>query len=322
MERAGARTVLSEFADEEARLERHPSLLQTMSEFDAALQILLSGLLQGWIYVLLSIGLTIIFGVMGIINFAQAEFTMLGMFFSFFLFSLFGVNPIVAVFLSIPLFFLFGAIIQRSFIDPILDEQEEAQFIVTFGLLLLLQNAAEFLWGSSPRIMDIGYAVQAIHLGPIQMSEARFIASLFAMGLTVVAVLVVKYTEFGRAMRATADTPDLAEYSGIDTHRINLITFGLGAALTAAGGVLVAMYFPVSSDVGLHFIIIMFVVVVLGGIGSIKGAVIAGLAIGVLESMSTFWLPLQLQPAVAFTLFLAVILVRPEGLYGTRVREV
>lgn len=286
------------------------------------MQAALTGLMQGGVYAVISIGLTIIFGVLGIINFAQADFMMLGMYATFAVFVGFTVNPVIMFFLLIPVFIVFGALIYRTLIERIIDEQEDAQLILTFGILLILQNVVLIGFGSSPRNIDVPYSTSAIFLGPISLNQAKLIAFLFALGIAAVVYVFLRRTEFGRAIRATASNSTAAAYAGINVRWVYMIAFGLGIALTASAGALLVMYFPASPTVGFDFIVLMFVVVVAGGLGSVKGALIAGLAIGVFESLSTVWLPLELQPAVIFVMFLLVVLLRPQGLFGTVERGV
>lgn len=293
-----------------------------MVDVVSVIQAVLTGLMQGGVYALLSIGLTIIFGVLGIINFAHAEFMMLGMYAAMVLFLGFSISPILAFFLLIPVFIVVGGVVQRLLIDPILDEQEETQLILTFGILLILQSGALVLFGSSPQTMDIYYSTHAFRLGPFAVNQAKAIAFVFAIAAALATFAFLRYTEFGRSIRATANNSAAAEYAGIDVQRVYMAAFGLGIALTAAAGALLVMYYPVSPTVGFRFIVLMFVVVVLGGLGSVKGALMAGLLIGVIENLSSIWLPLELQPAVVFVLFLAVVLFRPQGLFGTAQRGV
>lgn len=293
-----------------------------MVDVVSLVQVMLTGLMQGGVYALISIGLTIIFGVLGVINFAQAEFLMLGMYSSLILFLSFSISPLLVFFLLIPVFLVAGAVIQRTLIEPIIDEQEYAQLILTFGILLILQNGALILFGSTPQTIDIQYSAAAFSLGPFGVNQARAIAFLFAIGISGLTFAFLRYTEFGRAIRATADNSVAAEYAGIDVRRVYMVAFGLGIALTACAGALLVMYYPVSPTVGFDFIVLMFVVVVLGGLGSVRGALVAGLLVGVIESLSSIWLPLELQPAVVFALFLLVVLFRPQGLFGTSQRGV
>lgn len=293
-----------------------------MVDIGSVVQAMLTGLMQGGVYALISIGLTIIFGVLGIINFAHAEFLMLGMYAALVLFLGFSISPLLAFFLLLPLFLVVGAIIQRTLIEPILDEQEDAQLILTFGILLILQNGALIGFGSAPQTMNVSYSTSAIGFAGFAVNQAKAIAFAFAIAASAATYAFLQYTEFGRAIRATANNSDAAEYAGINVRRVYMATFGLGIALTACAGALLVMYYPVSPTVGFNFIVLMFVVVVLGGLGSVEGALVAGILIGIIESLSSVWLPLELQPATAFLLFLLVVLLRPQGLFGTVQRGV
>lgn len=293
-----------------------------MVAVETLVQVALTGLMQGGVYALISIGLTIIFGVLGIINFAQADFMMLGMYATFSIFVGFAVSPIIMFFLLIPVFLVFGAVIYRILIERIIDEQEDAQLILTFGILLILQNVILTVFGSSPQTINVPYSSSSFALGPFSLNQAKLIAFLFALVTSAAVYVFLRQTEFGRAIRATANNSIAAGYAGINVRWVYMISFGLGIALTASAGALLVMYFPASPTVGFDFIVLMFVVVVAGGLGSVKGALIAGLFIGVIESLSSLWLPLELQPAVVFVLFLLVVLLRPQGLFGTVQRGV
>lgn len=293
-----------------------------MVGIETIVQASLTGLMQGGVYALISIGLTIIFGVLGIINFAQADFMMLGMYVTLSIFLGFAINPILLFFLLLPVFIVFGAVLHRILIEPIIGEQEDAQLILTFGILLILQNAILTLYGSSSQTISIPYSTTAVYLGPISLNQAKLIAFIFAVFTAAAVYVFLRRTEFGRAIRATANNPKAASYVGINVRWVYMIAFGLGIALTASAGALLVMYYPASPTVGFDFIVLMFVVVVAGGLGSVKGALIAGLLIGIIENLSTVWLPLELQPAVIFVLFLLVVLLRPQGLFGTAQRGV
>lgn len=293
-----------------------------MVTVEMIVQAALTGLMQGGVYALISIGLTIIFGVLGIINFAQADFMMLGMYVTLSVFLSFAISPLLLFFLLLPVFVVFGGVIHRLLIERIIDEQEDAQLILTFGLLLILQNVILAIYGSSPQAINVPYSSAAVFLGPISLNQAKLIAFVFAVFVAAAVYLFLRRTEFGRAIRATANNSTAAGYAGINVRWVYMIAFGLGIALTASAGALLVMYFPASPTVGFEFIVLMFVVVVAGGLGSVKGALIAGLLIGVIENLSTVWLPLELQPAVIFVLFLLVVLLRPQGLFGTAQRGV
>lgn len=282
----------------------------------------LTGLLNGGVYAIISMGLTLIFGVMGFINFAQADFMTWGMYVTFVLFGAFTISPLIIFFLIFPLFIVAGAMVERGLAQWVYDAQEESQMILTFGWLLVLQNVALAVFGPNAQSIRVPYSNTAFEIGPFLLNQARSIAFVFSLAAAAALFAFLKYTEFGRAIRATADNRQVARYAGIDVGRVYMVAFGIGIALTASAGALLVMYTPVSPTTGFDFILLMFVVTILGGLGSVKGALIAGLAIGVIEQVAIIWLPLQMQASIAFALFLIVVLIRPQGLYGTKVREV
>ena len=294
-----------------------PILLSSMALLNSLVQAIVVGILQGGIYALISVGLTLIFGVLGIVNFAQAEFLMLGMYTSFFLFVALAVDPFLSALAIIPLFFLFGIVVYRLLIDPLLETaDEESQLVVTFGLLLVLQSVTLIWLGPSTRLVNVGWSTTNLTLGSVVIGYDKLFAFVFAGLMLSLTYLFLNRTMLGKAIKATANDVNLARYSGINTKRIYALTFGIGIALTASAGSFVVTYFPAYPSVGFEFIIIMFVVVVLGGMGNIKGAAIAGLMIGVLEQVAVIWIPLQLQPSLAYVVFVLVIMFRPEGVFG------
>lgn len=285
-------------------------------------QSFVTGVLQGGVYAQMSIGLTIIFGVMKIINFAQAEFLMLGMYAAFFISTMLGISPLLSFFIVLVLFAVVGILVFRLTIVPVLDASEDTQLIVTFGTLLMLQAAALAFIGPGLKSLTLDYSTSSFRIGFIYANQAKVIAFAYAAVMIAATFYLLQRTDFGRAMRATANNTQTAAYFGIDVGRIYMLAYGIGIGLTASTGALLMMYEPVFPTVGAEFIILMFVVVVLGGLGSVKGALIAGLLIGVIEQIAVIWLPLQLQPSLAFVLFLLVLFVRPQGLFGTITREV
>lgn len=283
---------------------------------------IVNGIMQGSVYAMMAIGLTIIFGVMDIINFSQAEFLMLGMYGSFFLVTLTGISPLIGFFVIFALFVVLGMLVFRVSIRPVLDAPEDSQVVVTFGMLLALQSAALAAFGPGLRTLSLEYSTTAFELGFVSVNQAKAIAAVYALASIGVTFYLLQRTDFGRTMRATANNTQTAAYVGINVKRVYMYAYGLGVALTASTGALFMMYHPVFPTVGFEFIILMFVIVVFGGLGSVKGALVAGLFIGILEQVAIIWLPLQLQPSLAFVLFLVILFVKPEGLFGTITREV
>ena len=282
----------------------------------AYLQALLDGLLIGGVYAVISIGLTLVYGVMGIVNFAQAEFLMIGMFVAWFAWAYLGLDPVVAAPLSFAAAFAIGWVVQGQLIGRVLKAPAVAQIFLTVGVLILIENSALMLFGSQFRSVTTPYQTMSLQLGPLFVSVPYLIA--FVMSVLCGAVLwwFMGFSWFGRAMRATAQNPTAAQLMGIDTAFMYKIAFALGVGLTAFGGAVILPYTTVFPTVGGQFVVLMFTVVVLGGLGSVAGAVIGGLTVGVVQSMSTLFFPIQLQNLVLFVVFILVLAFRPQGLIG------
>jgi len=204
--------------------------------------------------------------------------------------------------------------------DP--QREQDAQLILTLGLSLVITNAVTMILTPMPRGIKTTYATQAFVVGPVLLNQARSYAFLMALALAVVVYLFLTRTDLGRALRAAADDPEAAGYQGIDVRTMHGIAFGVGIALVAAAGGLLATYHPIEPNVAVNFIVLMFVAVVLGGLGSIPGAFVGGLAIGLVQSLTLLVLPFQLQNVGVFVAFLLVLYLRPQGLFGRRLRTV
>jgi branched-chain amino acid transport system permease protein len=268
------------------------------------------------VYAVISIGLTLVFGVMGIVNFAQAEFVMLGMYIAYFIWAYFGIDPMIAAPAAFIVVFVLGMVIQQLLIRRVLRAPPVAQIFLTVGLLIVLENAALLAFGSSFRSVSTPYQTSALHLGPLFVSVPYLMA--FAMSLIsgLALWLFLRNSWFGWAMRATAQDPMAARLMGIDSDRMHRLAFGLGVGLSAFGGAVIVPYLTASPTVGDQFVVLMFTVVVLGGLGSVAGAVAGGLAVGVIQSVSTLFFPINLQNLVLFVVFIGILAVRPQGLLG------
>ena len=280
------------------------------------LQLLVNGILHGGIYALISIGLTMIWGVMQIVNFAHGEFLMLGMYGSFWLFALYGVDPYLALFLIAPGLFLLGIITQRTVISPILDAPHAAQIFATVGLSIVLQNLALFAWKGDYRNIRLETSISNVKVMGLVISFPRLMAFLITLGLVIALFLFLKKTYVGKALRATADNKRSAQLMGINVNRLYYLALGMGTACVGvAGGILMPMYsaFP---TVGAYFSLTAFVVVVLGGMGSMAGAFVGGLIIGVVEAFSGFFLAPALKEVVYFLVFVLILVFKPSGLMG------
>ena len=284
----------------------------------AFLQAALDGLMIGGVYAVISIGLTLVFGVMGIINFAQAEFLMLGMFVAYFAWAWLGLDPLLAAPAAFVIVGVLGIAVQTLLLRRVMRAPPVAQVFLTVGLLIVLQNAALLAFGSSFRSVVTPYQSSALRLGPLYVSVpylAAFAASV-ASGLAL--WMFLRRSWFGRGMRATAQDPFAAQLMGINTQAMHRLAFAIGVGLTAFGGAVILPYLTVYPTVGEQFVVLMFTVVVLGGLGSVLGAIAGGFGVGFIQSLSGLFLPVQLQNLVLFVVFIAVLALRPEGLLGAR----
>jgi branched-chain amino acid transport system permease protein len=284
------------------------------------LQSIVSGILMGGVYSLTAIGLTLIFGVMRIINFAHGSFMMLGMFTTYWLFILLGFDPYLSLLISIPVLFVLGILVEHFLIARVLSAPEHNQLLLTLGISLFIENLALFLWSPNFRTLDVRYLKKATTVGGVMISFPKVIAFLFAILLTAALYYFLKNTDLGKAIRASSEEKEGALTVGINLKRIYYVAFGIGTACVGAAGTLTSTFFYVNPHVGGIFVITAFVVVVLGGMGNIIGALVGGIIIGLAESMAAAFVPGQLKQFVIYFIFILVLLFKPEGLFG-RSRE-
>ncbi|WP_149536949.1 branched-chain amino acid ABC transporter permease [Siccirubricoccus phaeus] len=297
-----------------------------------------AGLVIGCIYGLMCVGLSLIFGIMRVVNFAQGDLLMLGAYAAFYLVVGWGVlaflgpntAPFVAAVLAGPIIFALGWVLHRFLLARVsglrtagsLDEGHFGQLIVTLGVALILQNGGQILFGSTPRAVTTPLSSSAwlIEIGigdtTIFLNKARLIACLLSIAAVIGLWLLLDRTRLGRALRAAADNPTAATYMGIDVDRAHRIAFALGSGVTAIAGGLVATYLSFTPFMGLDFVVIMYAGVVLGGMGSLLGAFWGGVTIGFVQQFSALALPPQLQNAAIFVVFLLIVVLRPQGLFG------
>ena len=284
----------------------------------ALLQALLDGLMLGGVYAVISIGLTLVFGVVSIVNFAQAQFLMLGMYVAWFAWRYLGLDPLLGSLLAFAVVFVVGWFMQQWLIRRVLKAPEVAQIFLTVGILIVLENGALIVFGSEFKSVQTPYQNESLEWGGLLINLPYAIAFAAAAVAGLAVWWVLAKTWWGRSVRATAQDPMAARLVGIDPDRIYRLALGLGVGLTAFGGAIILPYLTVSPAVGEQFGVLMFTVVVLGGLGNVLGAVVGGLAVGVIQSMAGLFLPLQWQNLVLFTVFIATLALRPEGLLRRR----
>ena len=282
---------------------------------DQILNVLVFGLLLGGIYGLVSIGLNLIFGVVRIVNFAQGELVMFGMYGSYYAYAFLGINPYLSVFVVAPLVGLLGVAIQRLVIQP-LHNESNMQIFATFGLLMLFQNIMLML--SRGEAYSIGGQVGStvLTVGDIKISVVRLVTLVATTLITIGLHLFLRHTMMGKSIRAVTQDKRAARVMGINVERTFLITFGVGAALAGMAGSLLTPIYSITPAIGGNFILAAFAVVVLGGLGSVWGAYIGGLIVGVVEAFAGYYIDPALKNAIWFIIFLVVLIVRPSGLMG------
>ena len=283
---------------------------------DLAIQLIIQGILLGGIYGLIAMGLSLIFGVMGVINFAHGQFMVIAMYLSYWIFVLLGLDPYLSLVIVAAAVFLLGYVIQSNLVNRILDYPEAIQVLPLVSLGLILENIALLLWGPDPRSPQTALGLETLWIGEIMIDVSRLIAFLLAFVITALIFLFLKRTDIGKSIRAASDNRMGAILVGIDVDRIYNFSFGLGAATTAAAGVLLLPIMPISPHIGHDFTLTAFIVVILGGMGNLIGALVGGLILGIAESASTLFLPATLKHAVSFGILIIIMLFRPQGLFG------
>jgi branched-chain amino acid transport system permease protein len=289
-----------------------------VSDPTLALQLALQGLLLGGIYGLIALGLSIIFGVMGVINFAHGQMMVMGMYISYWIFVLLGMDPYLSLVLTAAAIFVIGYALQSAIVNRILDYPEAIQVLPLVSVGLILENAALMLWGPDHRSPHTALSLQTLWVGNVMVDVSRLIAFALAITITLLIFLFLRSTDLGKCIRAAADNRMGAVLVGIKVDRINNISFALGAATTGAAGALLLPLMPVSPHIGHDFTLIAFTVVILGGLGNLLGALVGGLILGMAESLSSLVLPATLKQAVSFAILVLIMLVRPQGLFGGR----
>jgi branched-chain amino acid transport system permease protein len=279
-------------------------------------QVIISGILSGVLYAMVALGLALIFGVMRIINVAHGPLLMLGAYATFFLSTGFGLNPYLTVPLSMLVLFGIGLLLERTLVFRVIDAPELSSLLLTFGVSIALVNAAQLAFTSDLRSVE--YLTGSWVVGPFALSKSRVVAFAFAGGLTAAAFLFLQYTRLGKAIRATSQSREVAMVCGIDVGAIHRLTFGLGSALAAAGGALIAVIVAIQPEMGQIWTFKSFLVIVLGGAGNYPGALLGGMLLGLVEQLASLFLTTQLSEVVAYVLLVLVLLVRPTGLLGGR----
>ncbi len=282
---------------------------------DVFLQTLVAGFLKGGLYALIGIGMTLIMGVMGIINLAHGQLMMLAMYVTFVLNTM-GVDPYVSLFVAMPSLFLLGVAIQKFLLNPLIKVETilpENQVLMTVGIGMVLTEIARFTFSSDYKYITTDYSNRTFALGNISFSVALTIAFGIALAFTAAMFWFLLKTDLGRSIRATAQDKDAATLMGVNTARITVITFGIGSALVAAAGCLLAPVYYIFPDIGGPFTSKAFIITILGGLGSTVGAIFGGVTLGLAESMGATYFGMEYEDIVGLTIFILVLLFLPGG---------
>ena len=280
------------------------------------IQLLLNGLFLGGAYAIISIGLTLIFGVVRVVNFAHGEFLMVGMYAVWLLAQHFGLHPYASSLLVALLLFLLGASMQRFIIQPLLSADPHIQVFATVGVSTALLNLALMMFGADVRKADVVFGTETLTVGPLTLASGQLITFVVALVVAAGMHLFLQRTYTGRAFRALAQNRTAAALMGVNVNSTYVLAFAIGAGLVGLASGLLAVQYPVFPTVGQYFVLTAFVIVVLGGMGSLPGAVIGSLFIGLIDSLAGFYIGPDLKEVVYFLIFLAILIVRPTGLFG------
>ena len=278
----------------------------------------LNGLMTGAIYALIALGLTLIYGVLHIINFAHGALLTAAMFAAFFAYHWLGLDPYIAAIGLTPIFFCLGYALQRFIIGPAVHGEDRNIPLVTLGLAVVIENALLYVFRADTRTINLPYAFSVVEVGSAFVAVPRVIAFAVVIAVALALWLIMRWTDTGKAIRAVAKEKLGAELSGIDVAHIYAVTFGLGTACLAIAACLLIPTYYVNPHAGNAFVLIAFTIVVLGGMGSVAGALVGGLFVGVVESLSGLYLGESLGQIGIFVMFILVLLFRPSGLFGER----
>lgn len=287
---------------------------------DIFLQVLTNGLMLGALFAIVSIGLTLIFGIVKVVNFAHGEFLMVGMYLTYLFTIGSGLHPFAAVIIVVPFLFIMGACTQRFLIQPLMAARDDhIQIFATVGLSTALINLALLIFGADIATTPVSGLRTPIVMGPVRVLTGQIYIMIAAIALVIGMHYFLKASQTGRAIRAVAQNRAAAQLMGINVNWIYILTFGIGAACVGIASVLIAPLYPTTPNIGTSFVLTAFVVVVLGGLGSITGAFLGAMIIGLIDSFSGFYIGSDFREVFVFGIFLLILILKPSGLFSSRV---
>ncbi len=285
------------------------------------LQSLMSGIMMGAVYALLGVGFSLSWGVMKVINIAHAAFGLISAFIAYTLLTRFNIDPILSLVFTVPFLFFVAAFLYRLLIVPITKAREVivASMILTFGVAIILENLMLLLWGPDPRLLTTSYTSKVLIIGPFYLQYTRLAGFFMAVVGVLVIHLFLKKTYTGKAVRAAWQQPEASQLCGVNLRRISTITFGLAVASAGAGGVAMALLYSFEPHAHNLWLVNLFLVVIVGGVGNVLGTAAAGLLIGIITGLSLAFLPYQWVNLLTFGLLMIVLVSRPQGLFQSEV---
>ena len=279
--------------------------------------LLINAILFGALYASIAYGLSIIYGVMKVVNLAHGGTLMLGAYVAYTLFSWKHIDPILSILIALPLFFVLGMLIQKYLVDKIMDAPQIASLLLLFGVWLLMKNVAYLIWSGDEVGYNLGYALKTVKIF-VPVSIPRLIIFIVSIVTTVLLLMFLKRTYLGKAMRALSQNRDACSLVGIPVRRVAQITFGLGTALAALGGILASMIYSFSPEFGGNFLLKSFCIIVLGGMESTLGVIVGSIVLSLIESFSILVIPIDLQEMISFVLLVLILVIKPTGIFGKR----
>ena len=280
------------------------------------LDLLLKALLLAGVYSAMAVGMTVVYGVMKIVNLAHAGFLMLGAYFALEMYERFHIDPVLGAVLALPVFFVFGMIVHKVLVRwlPKSDTPTLASLLLMFGFWLVLQNIGYLVWGNEDRSILTPLTLSSVQIGQISVPKVNLIVFACAVVCMLFLQVLFRSTWFGRSMRALIQNPYAAQIVGVDDEKTARLTFGVGTAFAGFAGALLGMLYSFSPDFGRQFLLRSFVIIVLGGLDSVSGVALGAVVLAVVETFSIIKVPASYQPAISFALLVVVLLVMPKGL--------
>lgn len=288
---------------------------------EVLIQTLSNGILLGLMYTAIALGLSLTLGVLGIVNMAHSALLIFGAVIAWQLVNGLGLDPFISLAVIVPLFFVLGALLQVTVLRPVERQPEETALLLLFGVMIVVESGVLMVWTTDPRTLQLGYLSGSLNLGIVTVPFSRLAAAGIGVVASVALYLFLQHTMLGRATRAMADNRDAAEVMGINTARLSTFVFGLGVALAGVAGVALAIAFTFAPQEHVRWLGWAFLIVIVGGLGSVPATVAAGLAVGITESLLGLFLPFQIVYLVIYLLLAAALLLRGEGLAGARERR-